>query len=226
MARITYSGLIDSINGAVGGTVFQNNKYGFTVKRKPNIVRPNTALQSKRQAQMSILSRTWRSLTTAQRTAYNTFASSFPQYAKNNPTSELDGYSVFMRYNLLRLQANTAILTTAGSSIPTADSLEWGIKIALGDLVVTMDSVNQDSNWRCLFFVSRKFSAGENFVGTKTRFMTSALNTGDNTNIDTLYDDQYGYVLETGDRAALTVVVIAAANPYVLAKDSDVYTVT
>lgn len=101
MARVTYGALVTEINGKVGGTVFQRNAYGFTVKNKPNMVLPNSVDQMSMQRAAFRCTQAWQSLSDSQRTDWETYASSYPQYAKNNPSSQLSAYNVFLLRNMI-----------------------------------------------------------------------------------------------------------------------------
>ena len=67
MARITYSGLVTSIRGKVGGTVFQANAYGHTVKNSPNMVRPNTPDQQLSKVILSKAVKLWSEISQPER---------------------------------------------------------------------------------------------------------------------------------------------------------------
>ena len=97
MARIIYSGLIESIRGSIAGTTFQANAYGYTIKKKPNIINPNTASQNLRKSYLAKAVRQWRSFIQATRDSWDTFASTYPQYSQHNPSAQLSGYAVFTK---------------------------------------------------------------------------------------------------------------------------------
>ncbi len=225
MARIQYSGLIDNIRGSIGGTTFQNNKYGYTVKRKPNMVNPNTSLQQRSKNILSEVSRAWRDLSSAERTAYNTFASTYPQYSKYNPTSVLSGYAVFLKYNTLRVLRSNPVLESFSGAPPATDTLSYIIDSTSGTLRIYIDSTTNDEEWDILFFVSRQFSVGQNFVGTRTRYFEHDVNFDGNTDVTALWEAMYGDIPTSGDRVAMDALLIAGDVPYVLARDSQVYTV-
>lgn len=111
MARVKFSGLIDSINGSIGGTTFQRNRYGNTIKAKRSATRPQTASQLSRQNKLAQVSKEWRLLTTSQQLAWNTYAQTYPVASRLNPAVNLSGFNYFLRYHEYKRMATTEILT-------------------------------------------------------------------------------------------------------------------
>lgn len=101
MARIIYSGIVTQIAGSVGGTTFQRNAYGFTIKNKPNMIHPRKKLQIALQQNLIAVLGLWKSLTLADRAVWDSYALAYPQYAKKNITSRLSGHAVFLKRNLV-----------------------------------------------------------------------------------------------------------------------------
>lgn len=225
MARIKYSGLIESINGSIGGTTFQDNKYGFTVKSKPNMVKPNTSRQSDRQLIFSKVIRSWRDLSVAQRDAYNNYASIFPQFSRHNPTSQLSGFNVYGKYNSLRVLADISILKDAGVDKPVTDTLTFRIFRDGPDLFIDTFATIGDQSWSLLFFVSRRFPPSRNFIGTAPLFIAKGESANQFIVITGAYLNVFGSLPAIGETVAMSVSTIAADNPFVLARDSQLYIV-
>jgi len=225
MARIIYSGLIDNIRGSIAGTTFQNNKYGYTVKTKPNMTKPGTSYQSRSKAILSYVTRSWRELSQSQRDAYDTFAATYPQYAKHNPSAELSGYAIFIKYNVLRLLRNTTILSSITGTPPTPDTLTYIVDLLDPLLRIAIDSTTDSGTWDILFFISRPFTASQNFIGTAPKYVTYDVNADSITDITGDYLARYGLVPAVNDIVALDTVLIAQDCPYTLARTQDLYTV-
>jgi hypothetical protein len=120
MARVIYGAIVTSIHGKIGGTVFQKNAYGHTIKNTPTMVRPNTALQQVSKGNIAVVSQMWRSLSPANQQTWISFAALFPQYSRHNPSSALSGYAVFMLRNLLAQQSPIYRINTTNQSIQPA----------------------------------------------------------------------------------------------------------
>lgn len=216
---------MESIRGSIGGSTFQANAYGYTIKRKPNMVKPNSALQNNRKLIFSQVTRAWRDLTQAKRDEYDSWASTYPQFSKYNPESQLSGYAVFVKYNTLRVLSGAAILTATLQAPPDTDSLTYEVENNAGALAVNIDSTTGDEDWRILFFLSRKFTATQLFIGTSPKYIKDSTNADQSVTITTEYTNIFGYVPSVGDLVALDALLIADNAPKVLARDSDVYTV-
>ena len=126
MAKVTYGALVTELRGAIGGTVFQRNAYGFTAKNSPNMTRPNSTEQDVIKRAVTRCTQRWSNLTDAQRLDWVNYAAAFPQYAKHNPGSILSGYNVFILRNLIaeildgfRLDSPDMVATTDSTFAPT-----------------------------------------------------------------------------------------------------------
>lgn len=225
MARIVFSAIVDNIRGSIGGTTFQKNAYGYTIKSKPNMVNPNTALQNERKVIMSLVSRSWRDMSQSDRDAYETYASTFPQYSKHNANSQLSGYAVFLKYNFLRVLAGESVKTSIMQSLPDTDTLSYGLVNDAGVLKLTVSSANDDEAWNCLFFMSRPFGSAQNFIGTRTRYIADFTNNSQTHNVQSLYAGVFGVTPAIGSSVAMAVTLIGEDSPYVLAQDKQIYTV-
>src|SRR5690606_31037464 len=102
MARIKYTALVESIRGSIQGTTFQRNAYGYTVKGKPNMVNPNTNLQSASKRNMSGIAQAWSSLSDSDRNAWDTWAATNPVPSRLNPDANLTGFAQFTRWHNIR----------------------------------------------------------------------------------------------------------------------------
>jgi len=225
MARIKFSGLVDSIRGSIGGTTFQSNKYGYTVKKKQLNVRPNTSRQNNRKLIMSIVSRSWRDLTGTQRTEWETWASSYPQYAKYNPTAELSAYNIFMKYNLLYYLIGLGIKEDNLQPPPDTDTLTYTFQRSGANFQVVITSTTELENWYILFFITAPRPATVNFIGTRPKYIHNGSNASQTVNLTSYYSAIYNYTPQVGDLLAVNVVLIGESSPKVLAADSDIYTV-
>jgi hypothetical protein len=101
MARIQYSALVTSIRGSIGGTTFQKNAYGFSVKNKANLIRPNSQLQNQHKNFIGTVHQLWNQLGTDGQAVWNSYALAYPQFSKFNTASRLSGHAVFLKRNLL-----------------------------------------------------------------------------------------------------------------------------
>ena len=112
MARIKYGAIVTSIHGKIGGTVFQKNAHGFSVKNTPTMIHPASHPQNALKSAVSACSQYWRSLSPAVQGAWNSYAGAYPQFAKYNTNAALAGYYVWMKRNVLSFMINDHSITT------------------------------------------------------------------------------------------------------------------
>ena len=220
MARIIYSALVTKISGSIGGTTFQSNKHGFTVKAKSNIVRPNSLLQNIRKIYFSAAVKYWNQLTTTQKDAYNTYASTRPQYAKNNPSSELSGFNIFVKWHALNYLKNADIsanLPVISGSYSTVDNPTLVINKSVTPLYFTGTYALNTDTHDCMYFISRPFRPGENFVGSNLRYLAYTGNDSFGIDIQFDYVNLWGVMPIIGDRLFIKVVQIERTQPFVFA---------
>lgn len=226
MARIVYSGLIDKISGSIGGTCFQSNKYGFTVKRKPNIVRPHTARQQINKTLFSRTVRAWREMTQTGRDNWDTFASTNPQYAKNNPTSQLSGFACFVKWTYYELQRGGNVDTTPDITIPDQDTVSWTLQNNTGVLNLISNWSLEEEAWYAAIFLTRPLLASQKFLGTKPRYVVTTSSVDQTDVITTAYTAIYGTVPSVGDLIGLSYIMFMETGGSVLAAQEEILTVS
>ena len=174
MARIKFSAFVSEIRGTVAGTTFQKNKYGYTVKNRPNMVRPRSSRQFINQIDFTWAQRQWALLTETNRAAWNSWAEEFPQYAKNNPEAQLNGYNVFARNQYFRKLANLGLLTEPNPvpiEPPTYEDTFVIYNDTNEDIQVTTPTFSATDAYWMLFFASAPVKGSKSFLNTNTRFM-------------------------------------------------------
>jgi hypothetical protein len=226
MARVQYGSIITTINGKVGGSVFQDNKYGKTMKNAPNMKNPNSEAVYEQQRLFAQATQTWRSLTEVQRTAFNTYASTYPQYAKHNSSAELSGYAIFIKWSLVLLQVGYAINPEVVMESLTFPALAPFVRSATEILYVGLGNSVLGDNQRYAVSISGIVSATRNYPPSTFRFL----------DVFALEDEPkecYAKVLETfgmspaiGDIVFLRIVSFDILTPQVLAETFYKVTVT
>lgn len=229
MARIIYSGIVTKISGSVGGTTFQANAYGFSVKNKPNMIRPNTPFQVQRKLAFARATKLWGGLTNAQRTDWNTWASTNPQFAKNNPSSQLSGFAVFVRTHVLNMISTSLadpVVVAPSYTILAIDTVTWTLTNVAGVLTLTSVWAGSTANLLGLVNISRPFNGSQNFVGTSPRFMVAVPNDSDSTIITTNYLAQFGVAPAVGQIVNVQLQLFNPNNGQVFVKSNQRVTVT
>lgn len=114
MALIKFGPAIAGISGKIGGVVFSHNRYGAYMRNLTTPVNPNTNRQSNARARVSLLASRWNEvLTTAQRTAWNDYASQVTVKNKVGDDVYTTGFNHYIR-------SNSAILACGGTIVDAA----------------------------------------------------------------------------------------------------------
>ncbi len=171
-ARIKYTALVDNIRGSIQGTTFQRNAYGFTIKGKPNMVNPNTSRQRSRKNQFSQATQQWKNLTDGERSAWDTYAATFPIPTRSNPDSYLNGFNAFARWHgVAQLGGGTVLLPDPAGAQGTVLSEVGTLQLVTGELHYLSDVVTTEGPWRGIVFMSRPLSPTQRYVKSWTRFI-------------------------------------------------------
>jgi hypothetical protein len=229
MARIIYSGLVTKISGSVGGTTFQANAYGFTVKNKANMVKPNSPTQNKAKLILSVITKGWNQMDDSGRNNWNTFAGVVPQYAKHNPSSVLSGFAAYVRWHvaLYQNQALTGpIVSTPNLTPPILDTATFTLVNAAGVLTLNPAFNHGDENWGVNISLSRPFSVSQNFIGTTPRNIIGDVNANTPFDITAKYLAAFGTLPQVGDRVPLQYVLYDALGGIVVAPVKMILVVT
>lgn len=100
MALIKTGGGVAQISGSIGGTTFSRNRYGAIARNRSLPVNPNTALQQKVRSVVGNLAQEWfNSLTSAQRSAWDTYAANVSVLNRLGDTINLTGFNMYVRTN-------------------------------------------------------------------------------------------------------------------------------
>lgn len=229
MARIIYSGLVTSIRGSMGGTTFQNNAYGFTAKNKANMTRPNTVQQQIRKLIFSSAVKNWSTMSQVGRDNWNTFAATFPQFSKHNPSATLSGFAVFVKWHTARYLGTddyTFVDSAPTLSPSVMDTLTVSLTNVAGVLTLVQSWVIGDESWNVNFFLSRPFQAAQNFVGTSPKFIKQLTSATANTVITNQYLAIFGSLPTVGSFVNITYQMFEESAGKVLANVNARVTVT
>lgn len=170
MARIIYGGLVTEIKGSMGGTTFQSNRYGFTVKNKPNTSQANSQSQIVRKAALQSVSGKWLLLTPAIRAQWNAWATTYPTRSAKNPTSYLSGYNLFLRYALnLDIYSPSEVIGSPTDAPDPLGNIDIQVVNSAGDLRLIVSPGSSTATFRLLTYLSRPVRATQSYIKSWTR---------------------------------------------------------
>lgn len=226
MARIIYSALIDSIRGSIGGTTFQANRYGYTVKHKPNITRPWTSSQKEMQLVFAKAVRAWRESSATTRNNWITWSSTNPQYSNHNPLATLSGFACFVKWHTHNFLAGGSVDTSPLITIPAVINPTFKLILSGGAFSLNHTWVGGSEDWNVAFFLSRPFGVAQNFIGTRTRYMATGTDSTDSLVLTSIYPNKYGALPALTDRIAVDYVEFMESGGAVLSRKQSIVSVT
>jgi len=123
--------IIVGVRGTIGGVTFSANKSGTYAKSLVTPSNPGTVNQVDQRAILATLGAKWRALSTAQQTAWDTFAASPPETDTNSlgQTYLLSGFGWFSRITIRRERCGQVYAPAAPTSTPTAAPASFGLTL-------------------------------------------------------------------------------------------------
>lgn len=227
MARIKYSALVDSIRGSIGGTTFQGNQYGFTVRRKPNMTIPNRKLQNRQKPLIARATRAWRRLSDTERSAWSSFASSNPQPIKNDPAVSMSGYALFVRLNVFRQLSGMSVMEDSPNLTinDTSITLE-GIEFGVGEASVEWIATDDYADFEFMLYMTNPLGAGISVIRNQLRLVKTDTGTPGGFSVFDEYEDIFGSNPSVGDLIAAQVVAFDPLNGIRILSDRTIFEVT
>jgi hypothetical protein len=225
MARIVY-GALGVIRGSVGGTTFQKNAYGYSVKNKPNMCYPNSVSQEIVKRAVLRCTQHWSDLSDADRLAWNTYASTYPQYAKFNPTARLSGYNVYLLRNI-----NGFIFNAIPLDVPFLDPTVSSI---LAPTLTTADINPIEIFWNgtpapldlgVFIYSTAGTTSNRSIPVNSKRFLYAGEITGLNINVTANYTATFGRIPASGERVYIEFVLVGMTTGAVFASQKFILTV-
>ena len=123
MAVVQYSAIVNQMRGKLGGSVFNKSKNANTVQRKQQQPIGARGFQSEVRNFFSKFQRTWKELTTVQRTNWQVTANNNPTRDRFGNLTTLSGYNQFVKASMLAEYANAALPTTPYTGAAPANLL-------------------------------------------------------------------------------------------------------
>ncbi len=133
MALVRLGGGVVQISGSIAGDTFARNRYGNYVRARTKPINPNTALQQTVRGAMASLTTRWgQTLSAAQRTAWNLYASNVAMKNRLGEVINLTGFNHYIRSNMPLLQ-NAKTPIDDGPTLFELPSKDPTLSIALSE---------------------------------------------------------------------------------------------
>ena len=129
LALIKMSGIgVTEASGKLGGNVFARNRGGAIIRNRVVPLNPQTDAQQFVRAAFGAMSALWRTLTNAQRQAWDAVVNDFPTVNRLGETRILSGNSLFLKLNQNLAQVGISHLSVP--PVPSGVNAPTGINIS------------------------------------------------------------------------------------------------
>jgi hypothetical protein len=143
MALVKYGGGLVQMSGSIAGTTFARNASGNFARARTKPVNPSSALQVTRRTALAYLTEYWHeTITSAQRTAWATYANAVPMKNRLGESIKISGFNHFCRSNSVRLMMGLT-LTPEGPPTLTLPEIDPTFAIA-GSVATQLLSITYD----------------------------------------------------------------------------------
>lgn len=124
MAQVQYTGLVNSIKGKLGGSIFQGSGTNCQVKSRRGNGRVYTQSFQKQKNVIALAAMKWSQLTDAQRNAWSAMATNWPSVSVFGDGRILTGYNLFMKLNGRVAAHNGTMITDPSALVGTTSFAE------------------------------------------------------------------------------------------------------
>lgn len=185
MALVKYGAGIVQMSGSIAGDVHARNRYGNYIRPRTKPTNPNTDRQVEVRAALSALTDRWSStLTAAQRTAWNLYASNVAMTNKLGEVMHLTGFNHYIRSNAFRERVNITpvddgpvVFELPGADPTFAITASEATQIVSYAFDTLLDWANEDDGW-LIFEMGQPQNAQRNFFGGPWRYVAAAAGAG------------------------------------------------
>jgi len=216
MARIIYNIGYSRLNRKIGGTTFQRNASGLTVKKTCNYSLPVSKEQVSRQSIFTKVNNNYKLLSSTDRSSWNDFAGTFDQYRHRYPFDELNGRELFFITNYIRLLTGNNIVLNCFYWTYTVDTLSYSLRISGSDFILDVASFYGDLSWILSVSLSPPVSQGQLSNYRNFRRMLGISNVSSSYFINYQYKASFGRIPFAGEKIGIRVFIVSKDSGQVL----------
>ena len=212
--KLKFGAIVVAGSGKIGGHVASKNKAGAYLRTKVTPSNPRTTYQTNVRERLTGLSQGWRSLTDAQRNAWNAAVSNFK---KSNVFGDIkipSGFNLYQRINNNILSIGGSVLTNPPSPSSVATYSAAVLTAAAGTPALSLAfTVVAGATAGYKLFATAPQSAGKTNLSNQYRLIGVALtNAISPFNILSLYTAKFGSVGVAGQRIDVKIVACGATT--------------
>lgn len=199
MALIRLSGLIGSIEGAIGGTIFQRGTAGTIARARCIPVNPSTPRQVKSRKISFQLQQEWILLTQDQRDLWDGYVQYNPIAQKRSSGRFINGHEAFLKLNHYRLEYDLTILKEPQFLKCDLTPVDADLSLSGINLFLNLDRNTVGTEEFVILFVSIPLPGQWTNPRSFRKLLKFTTGNAQNYNIRTEYEDLFGFSPVSGD---------------------------
>lgn len=209
MALAKFGMIVTDMRGSLGGHVFSRGRSGAIARTKVTPLNPQTTFQQSVRARLASISQTWRTLTEAQRNAWNASVANFERTNVFGDSVKPTGKNLFTAVNINLDNINSIPLTEPPLPVVVVAPEISALLMDIGTPDVQSFNVGvANASQDMVIFGTAPLSPGKNFVKSEFRQIgvISQL-AGGATDIKAIYEAKFGVPI-AGQKVFIKVVPI------------------
>lgn len=201
--KIKWGALVVDGRNKVGGQVASKNRAGAYLRNKVTPVNPSSDAQVAQRARLASFAQNWRSLTAAQRTAWNDAVSDYKKTDIFGDIQNPSGFNLYVKLNTNIDNVGETAITSPPSPVGVNifGSMSLAAAEGAGTIVATVTPETLDADESVIFRATPALSAGKSFVKSEFRQIevVSAI-VGGSVDLETSYVAKFGAVGPAGSK--------------------------
>jgi hypothetical protein len=184
MARVKLSGLISDISGSVSGMTFQQSASGLTLRKKPFPINVSSVSQLNQRALIRSIQNLWFELSQSDHDKWNYFLSWSNQSQNHNTHKLINGYQLFIKYQIARSLIGLSPLTSFIFKPLDPPTLTFELWNSGSQFFALFSDYVENSNYFFNLFLTYPVNVGTSYRVNGLRFMKVSY-----------FEDRYYYLL-------------------------------
>jgi hypothetical protein len=210
MAKLLFTAFLADMRGKVNGTVFSKNRGGAYARTKVTPTNPKTLAQNLVRSVLTGLSQGWRSLSAANRAAWNAAVGAFPRTNVFGNPKTLSGHQLYVGLNSQLSAAGAAQISSppTPTGAPAVTALSGAAAAGAGTFTATFAPTPVPANSALIIDATEQVSAGKTNVNNLFRQLSVVPAAGASpANIAAAYVAKFG-TLVVGQKIGLRARIV------------------
>lgn len=199
MARVLFSGVISSIQGKIGGLIFQKSKAGTILRSNVKPINKRSKLQQKTRSITFNILQEWIRLSDVQRKIWNSFTQYNPILQKNLTGLHISGQQTFIKFNSYRLEYDLSLLVTPKFNKCALLPITLTLNSTGAVLSITADRSMVSADEFIVLFLTIRFSPAVNNPGSRFKIIKFTTTNTDTFDVTAAYTAIFGRVPQPGE---------------------------